>query len=898
MALTPGSKLGPYEIVAPLGAGGMGEVYRARDPRLGRDVAVKVLHAHLSSNPDLRARFDREARAISSLSHPNICTLYDVGHQDGTDFLVMELLDGENLASRLKKGPLPVKQALEYGIQTSEALDKAHRQGITHRDVKPGNIMLTKSGAKLMDFGLAKPPAPPLGLASTALDSPTSPTISRPLTAEGTIVGTYQYMAPEQIEGREADTRSDIFALGAVLYEMFTGKRAFAGKSQLSVLSAILEKEPEPVSVIQPTAPPALQHALHKCLEKDPENRWQSAGDLAGELKWIASGSSAGIPALTSLKRSKTMPWLWLGATAAIVAATFFLARSYFAPAPSFPYRARWNIRAPEKNAFHATGDGGGPAALSPDGQRIAFAATDESGKVHLWVRALDSLKAQPLEGTDDAAYPFWSPDSRSLGFFANKQLRRMDASGGPVLTLCKVEVARGGSWNQDGVILFTPFVNGGIYQVPATGGTPAPVTRIDPPQHDTHRWPQFLPDGKHFLYFAASHQDISHAHDAIYVASLDGKENKLLLRTHSNAAYANGYLLYIRDSTLMAQPLDLRRLQLTGEAQPVAENVETDSPWWHSVFTVSQNGILAFAPVSPNAKNQLLWFDRTGKPLGSVAGPEDYRTVRLSPDGQQLAVEISQPASDLWVFDLKQNTKSQLTFGSFTNTLPAWSPDGKLLAFSSNRQNGTVDIFKKPSASSQSEELLLQSPMDKFVMDWSPDGQYLLYLQSEGLTAEGKNTEGLLALPLNGKAKPLVVLKSPAYDSDGRFSPDGRWFVYSSRLAGPQQVFVIPFPGPGNPKQISPSFGISPLWRHDGKAIFYLDDNNNLMETDVDAKGNDLAIGKTHLLFKTKAESFDFQGYPYDVSRDGQKFLINTRAEENNEEITVIANWLAGFKN
>ncbi len=535
---------------------------------------------------------------------------------------------------------------------------------------------------------------------------------------------------------------------------------------------------------------------------------------------------------------------------------------------------------------------------LSPDGQRMVFAAMDESGKVRLWVRALDALKAQPLEGTEDAAYPFWSADSRSLGFFANKQLRRMDAAGGPVLTLCKVEVARGGSWNQDGVVLFTPFVNGGIYQVPATGGAPVPVTKLDPSQHDTHRWPYFLPDGKHFLYFAASHQDISHARDAVYVASLDGKENKLLLRVHSNAAYANGLLLYARESTLMAQPFDLRRLQLTGQAQPVAENVETDSAWWHSVFTVSQNGVLAFAPVSPNSKNQLLWFDRSGKPLGSLAEPGNYRTVRLSPDGQQLAVETSQPASDLWVFDLRQNTKSQLTFGSSTNTMPVWSPDGKFVAFSSDRQNGTIDIYKKPSGSSQNEEVLLQSPMDKLVMDWSPDGQYLLYLQAEGLTADGKNIESLMALPVNGKTKPLLVLKSPAYDSDGRFSPDGRWFAFSSRLAGPQQVFVIPFPGPGNPKQISSSFGVSPLWRSDGKAIFYLDDSTNLMETEVETKGDGLAVGKTHLLFKTKAESFVYQGYPIDVSREGKRFIINSHAEENSQELTIIANWLAGLKN
>ena len=719
MALTSGTQLGPYKILAPLGAGGMGEVYRALDTRLDRTVAIKVLPTHLSSDPSLKQRLEREAKAVSKLSHPHICTLHDIGHQDGIDFLVMEYLEGETLEQRILKGPLPPEQTLRYAAQLADALAKAHKLGITHRDLKPANVMLTKSGAKLMDFGLAKESGPaPLAAALTEMTMEQAK-----LTSAGMIVGTFQYMAPEQLEGKEADARTDIFALGEVIFEMATGKPAFSGKSRASLIAAILTTEPPPITQLQPITPVTLERVVQKCLAKDPDERWQSASDLASELKWIASGSSTALPAQTSLKHSRAVPWLWLGAMAVIATASFLVTRTYFAPAPNFPNRARWNIRAPEKNSFHATGDGGGPAVLSPDGQRMVFAAMDESGKVHLWVRALDALNAQPLEGTEDAVYPFWSPDSRSLGFFANKQLRRMDAAGGPVLTLCKVEVARGGSWNQDGVILFTPFINGGIYQVPATGGAPVPVTKIDSSQHDTHRWPYFLPDGRHFLYFAASHRDISHARDAVYVASLDGRENKLLLRAHSNAAYANGYLLYVRESTLMAQPFDLRRLQLTGEAQPVAENVETDPGWWHSVYTVSQNGVLAFAPVSPNSKNRLLWFDRSGKPLGSLAEPGDYRTVRLSPDGQQLAVEISQPASDLWVFDLKQNTKSQLTFGSSTNTTPVWSPDGKFVAFSSDRQNGTIDIYKKPSGSSQNEEVLLQSPMDKLVMDWSPDG-------------------------------------------------------------------------------------------------------------------------------------------------------------------------------
>jgi eukaryotic-like serine/threonine-protein kinase len=896
MALVAGTRLGPYEIVSPLGAGGMGEVYRARDTRLDRDVAIKVLLANLSSDTSLKQRLEREAKAVSKLSHPHICALYDVGHQDGIDFLVMEYLEGETLEQRVQKGPLPTEQTCRYAAQVADGLAKAHKLGITHRDLKPANVMLTKGGAKLMDFGLAKESGPaPLAAALTEI------TVRQAkLTSEGMIVGTFQYMAPEQLEGKEADARTDIFALGEVIYEMATGNPAFSGKSRASLIAAILTTEPAPITQLQPIAPLALERVVQRCLAKDPDERWQSASDLASELAWIASGSSTVVHAPTSHKQKKTVPWIWLGALAVIATATFVVTRSYFTPtAPNFANRVRWNIRAPEKNAFRSTVDAVGRVVISPDGQRIAFVASDESGRTRLWVRALDALDAQPLEGTEGASDPFWSPDSRSLAFFANKQLRRMEATGGPILNLCPAEVGRGGSWNQDGIIVFAPFVNGGIQQVPATGGSPVAVTKIDTASRETtHRWPYFLPDGKHFLYLAASHTDIGHSRDALYVASLDGKENKFVLHAHANAAFANGYLLYVRESTLMAQPFDLRRLQLTGEAQSVAENVETDSGWWHSVFTVSDNGILAFA-ASANAKNQLLWFDRSGKQLGSVGEPGDYRTLRLSRDGQQLAVEMTQSgASDLWVFDLKQNTKSQLTFGSFSNTMPAWSPDRRLLAFSSNRQNGVVDIFKQPSGSPQSEEVLLQSPLDKFVADWSPDGHYLLYAQVDGRTPTGGIKASLMALPLHGEAKPTQLVKWPLFDNAGRFSPDGHWIAFGSRIAGPQQVFVVPFPGPGNPKQLSPATGMNPIWRKDGKSIFYLTaDFGSVMETEVEAKGNDFTIGKTRLLFKIAAESGSYQFYPFDVSADEQKFIINSRPEQSGKEITVIANWRAGLK-
>lgn len=872
----------------------MGEVYRARDTRLDRTVAIKVLPAHLSSSPDLRLRLEREAKAVSKLSHPNICTLHDVGHQDGIDFLVMELLDGETLEERLSKGPLPPQQTIRYAAQIADALAKAHKLGITHRDLKPSNIMLTKSGAKLMDFGLAKQDGPaPLADALTEMTAAPSK-----LTGVGSIVGTFQYMSPEQLEGKEADARTDIFALGEVIYEMATGKPAFAGTSRASLIAAILTVDPPPITSLQPLTPPALERIVKRCLAKDPDDRWQSASDLASELKWIAevatpSGSQIAVPVLPPRKQKLLVRGLWSLGALVLLASAFFVTQMYFTQPSGYNFRARWNIEPPEKNAFHASGDGGGPVALSPDGQRMAFVAVDENGTSRLWVRALDSLKAQPLEGTEDASYPFWSPDSRSLGFFANKQLKRIDASGGPLHSLCSVRNARGGSWGTGGIIFFSPHVNEPLYSVPATGGTPAQVTKLDVSQHDSHRWPYFLPDGKHFLYFAASHEDLSHAHDGIYVASLDGKENKLVLRAHSNAAYANGYLLFLQESALMAQPFDLRRRELTGETSPAAENVETDAGWWLSIFTASQNGALAFSPINPNSGNKLLWFDRSGKQTGSVADVGKYQVLRLSPDGQQLAVEIAQPNSDLWVYDLRQATRSQLTFGSSGNTLPVWSPDGTQIAFSSDRRNGIVDIYKKSSSGSQDEQVMLQSPANKFVLDWSPDGRSLLYLESNG-----QYDASLRVLPLGGQGEPQTLLKPPFYDADGRFSPDGRWIAYTSRQQGPEFVFVIPFPGPGAAKQISSTSGtLSPVWRKDGKAISYIDDNGNLIETEVTTTGGTLTVGKTHQLFKTKNNTFPYQGYPYDISRDGQRFLINTRGDENRSEITVVTNWMAGLK-
>jgi eukaryotic-like serine/threonine-protein kinase len=555
MALAPATRLGPYEILAPLGAGGMGEVYRARDTRLERTVAIKILPPHLSSDPIRKQRFEREAKIVSSLNHPHICVLHDVGNQEGIDYLVMECLEGETLAKRLERDPLPLDQVLKYGAQIADALDKAHRSGVAHRDLKPGNIMLTPTGAKLLDFGLAKPVSPLASLATLTATKQESP-----VTEDGTIVGTFQYMSPDQVEGKELDGRSDIFSLGAVLYEMVTGKRAFEGKTQLSVASAILERESSPIAGIKPTTPPALDHAIKKCLAKLPEDRWQSASDLASELKWIAeAGSQAGVAPSSTLQRRVREHLPWTVATLAILAV---LAVWFFRPnhvTPAVPTYA--SIVPPAGSSFQIEGDLGAPPALAPDGSAVVFGAGDE-----LWYHSLRTGAERVLPGAHGATLPFWSPDSSSIGFFADFKLKTLEISTGVIRTLCDVAgPGRGGSWSTSGVIVFAPRPLGALYQVPATGGLPSALTHLDPKLHTTHRWPFFLPDGQHFLYLATNHSYPLAEQNGIYLASLDGKVNRLLVSSLAQAVYAQSNLLYVKESSLCAQAFDLKSLALTG---------------------------------------------------------------------------------------------------------------------------------------------------------------------------------------------------------------------------------------------------------------------------------------------------------------------------------------------
>ena len=660
MTLAGGTRLGPYEIVGPLGAGGMGEVYRARDTRLGREVAIKVLPSHLSDDPDRRTRFEREARAISQLTHPHICTLHDIGSEDGVDFLVMELLEGQSLADRLEKGPFPTEQVLKLGAEIADALDRAHRAGITHRDLKPGNVMLTKSGVKLLDFGLAKMAATeraPSDLSSL----PTQAAASRPLTEKGTVMGTFQYMAPEQLEGREADARTDIFSFGCLLYEMATGKKAFVGASQASLVTAILSKEPEPISTAAPMAPPALDRLVRTCLAKDPEDRWQSARDVRNELTWIAqAGSQVGAPAAVTSRRKSRERLAWICAAAAAVAA-IALGAVYLRRVR--PLVVRSTILPPEKLQFFFAGDNAGPVAVSPDGRSVAFVAAGETRPL-LYVRPLDALNASALPGTEGARFPFWSPDSRTIGFFTETKLKRIDAAAGAVpATICDAPNARGGTWNRDGVIVFAPETRNGLFRVPASGGRPAPVTNLERPNQTTHRWPVFLPDGKHFLYFAGNHNEPQSEDSGIYFASLEGKESRRVVHSFAGALYSSGSLLYLRGNSLLAQPFDPSSGRLSGEAVPVAEGVQFDLSTWHGVFSVSDESVLVYQPGGPGTGNLLVWYDRAGKTIGSPGERANYiGAPRISPDGKRIATEIGDPG-DVFVFDVASGLKTRLTF-------------------------------------------------------------------------------------------------------------------------------------------------------------------------------------------------------------------------------------------
>jgi eukaryotic-like serine/threonine-protein kinase len=892
MPLALGTRLGPYEIGSPLGAGGMGEVYRARDTRLDRTVAIKILPAHLSNDPVRKQRFEREAKTISSLNHPHICVLYDVGHQDGTDYLVMECVEGETLAKRLEKGPLPLEQVLKYGAQIADALDKAHRSGVVHRDFKPGNVMLTPSGAKLLDFGLAKPAAPVLAGVTLTAAAPRSP-----MTEEGMIVGTFQYMSPEQVEGKEVDGRSDIFSLGAVLYEMLTGKKAFEGQSHLSVASAILEKEPAPIIASKPLTPPALEHAVKKSLAKLPDERWQSAGDLASELKWIAE---AGLESTTrsAAARPGRLRLYVMWATITLVAIALAIAATYRAtrPVPELPLLASV---IPPAGVFTDTSGRIGPPQISPDGKRIAFigcktesAATSMLGgkTCSIWLRVLASSEAREVNDTSGAYYPFWSPNGREIAFFADGKLKRAAADGGPVQVICDAPDARGGSWGNSGMIIFAPARIGPIYRVSTEGGAPLAATRAARSELAgviSNRWPHFLPDGEHFLYQSTPTGACSELSE-LHFASIDGKQDVSLTRTCSNAVFASGHLIYWRDGNLVAQAFDPHTGVLSGAPTAIVEHASFDSLFSIAEFSVSAEGKLVYMAGDAPAGSQLVWCDRNGKVLGTIGETSHYKNVAISPDGLRVATDIIGGDETKILILEGRGTRTLKTLGRSDGGAPTWSPDGREIYFTSPA-NGPQDIHVMAADGAGEEREVVKFNKGQWgavFLAVSPDLKYLAYVMFDAAS-----DMTIYTVALSGDHKPQPFFHSHARESAPRFSPDGKWLAYESNHSGRNEVYISPFPEGGAQYQVSTSGGERPTWRHDGKEIYYRE-GLVIMAVEVNTKASLVELGPPKTLFELA--SGNLSGRYYDIGPDG-RFLANTSPLiARAQSFSLLVNWPA----
>jgi eukaryotic-like serine/threonine-protein kinase len=887
MPVIEGTHLGPYEILSPLGAGGMGEVYRARDTRLGRDVAVKVLPASFSSDKDRLHRFEQEACAAGALNHPNILSIHDIGTHDGAPYVVSELLEGETLRRRLSGTVLPQRRAIDYALQFAHGLAAAHEKGIIHRDLKPENIFITRDGrVKILDFGLAKL------IQANSNECQTDIPTRRVDTDPGVVMGTVGYMSPEQVRGQNVDHRSDIFAFGAIVYEMLSGQRAFRGDSPVDTMSAILKEEPPDLSATNHYVSPALERLVDHCLEKNPEERFHSARDLAFALEALSASSVAStetvtLPALPSRRVSRRELISW-SVAALFLLATLTLSILYFLrPSPPQKMVSRFHVYPPQKGNF-----GGAVDFISPDGRKLIFNVTGANGRIQIWIRSIDSLEAQPIPGTEGGQQAFWSPDGRFIAFFSTGKLKKVDVTGGGAQTLADAQGNRGGTWNRDGVILFAPDLRGALYRVSSSGGAVTPVTKVDAALNQSgHYWPRFLPDGQHFIYLARSSKK---ENSGIYVGSLDSPESKLLVQSDAGAMYALGYLLFLRDRSLMAQPFDPEKLQLFGEPSLIAEEVGYNSQNGRSFFCVSDNGVLVYR-AGILARTQLTWVDRTGKQLGSVGTPEILLSPVLSPEEKKVAVvraDLS-AGSDIWVTDIARQTSSRLTFDPAVESNAVWSPDGGRIVFSSNR-SGPYDLYWKTSSGAGNEEVLLKSDNAKFATDWSLDGRFILYTDQAAATLSD-----IWALPLFGDQKPIPILQSTFSEGVAKFSPDARWIAYVSTESGIPQIYVRNFPPGGGQWMISRDGGIQPRWRHDGRELFYYSPDGKVMAVEVKTDGNNFEAGNPHALFETRLISGPpTGGGGYTVSRDGQRFLVNMLAEETSAApAVVVENWTASVK-
>jgi serine/threonine protein kinase len=899
MTLSAGTKLGPYEIVSSLGAGGMGEVYRARDSKLARDVALKVLSQFFASDPDRMQRFDREAKVLASLNHPNIAHIYGIEDSGGVRALVMELVEGPTLAERIAKGPLPLEESLSIAKQIAEALEFAHDRGIVHRDLKPANVKITPDGAaKVLDFGLAKA----LDESPTADDLTNSPTLTMGATRAGVILGTAAYMSPEQAKGKSADRRADIWAFGVVLYEMLSGKKLYAGDSAQEILAHVITKEPT-TEGLPANTPAPIRHLIERCLTKDPKSRLQAIGEARIIIeRYLAnpSASTSSIERFTVLKSGsrRSVPWIVAGVCFVVVLA--MLTWTFLHRENGDDRVVAAQILPPPGTVFSLYGTVGfGPPLLSPDGSKLAFVAAGPDGRRKLWVRPLQSIVARALEGTDGASMQFWSPDSQNLGFFANGKMKRISAAGGSSLDLADVGgiVLRGGAWGAADIILYSPTPASGLYRVStnSSGNAPQPVTTLNKSRKEaSHRWPQFLPDGKHFLFYISS--SIA-KNSGTYVGSVDGSEPKLIFRSNRVALYAPpGYLLFLREAVLMAQPFDPNSFQLSGDPTPLLNHVLGGSAAYYAGnYSVSSVGaFLVYDGGDANASNaHLSWYDRSGAQLADLGLLGEFESPQISPDGKKLAVTVIDPvtsAYDIWIQDLEKGTRSRLTFeqGS-VNVAPTWSPDGKTIMFQSNMSGG-IALYQMASDGSGGPALFYAEPSASLrVPRLSRDGRYLVFHKQ---STSGSPIE-IWALPLFGDLKPFPVVQGHADSSVPDFSPDGKWLAYASLESGRNEIYVVPFGHPGAKHQVSADGGDLPRWRADGKELFFLSPDNKMMSAEVIESDNDFEPGRIQPLFQTHA--FTTASWGYDVTADGKRFIIETRDPQAGlGPVTLITNWPA----
>ncbi len=867
MSLNPGTKLGPYEVITTIGAGGMGEVYKAKDTRLDRTVAIKVLPTHLADNPELKQRFEREARAVSSLNHPHICTLHDIGEQDGTDFLVMEYIEGETLADRLKKGALPLDQALRYGIEIADASGQSSstRSGPSRSEARQHHADQVRGEAA----GLRTRQASADVSAETPSLLSALPTEEKPLTREGSILGTFQYMAPEQLEGKDTDARTDIFAFGSVLYEMLTGRKAFEGTSQASLITAIMSSEPRPVSELQSMTPPVLDWVAKRCLEKDPDERWQSAKDLEAQLQVIIErGASVEATAHQRPKSRERLAWILVALLSLL---GVVLAWAYFGRAPGDEVAVRFEVHPPNGTSWSSDLIGRIPM-VSPDGRSLAFVA-DEA----LWVRPLDDIEARRLPGTEGVLSYFWSPDSQSIAFLGPAKLKAINITEGFPHSICDSAadaVRLGGTWGPDGTILFSPRNSGPIHRVAATGGAPEAVTVLDESRQEfRHMHPQFLPDGRHFLYFVRSVRE--EEHNGTYVGSLDALESGRKIHAGSRAIYAPpGYLLSVREETLWAQPFDAQRWEKTGSPIPIAAPVGSDLG--HGNFSVSSERVLAYS-TSPTRRSQLIWFDRQGQQMSVVPAPEGSQNPALSPDGTRLAVDCPDTntgASDIWLIELSKGTFSRFTFEASDDRSPIWSPDGSQIAFASNQS-----ILLKDADGVGKTRMILDSGM-LGIWAWSPDGRNVLY----------GRLQDIWILPTLENRQPVRLLENDYFERGVQFSPDGRWISYTSNETGRHQIYVQSFPPSGGKWQISTNGGTKARWRKDSKELFYIAPDRTLMSVQLASDDKTFEHSAPEPLFETRAVG---SGFTYAVSPNGERFLMNTEVGDSEPSpIVVVINW------